>query len=263
MEPHRTVPTGGLRTDEDAYYDAFTLFLSHSDEKALTHAYFDDVVRHLPARRVFLDVGAGDGVTSRYVGRSFRRTVCVEPSATMRRAIARACPDAEVVAEPVARARPGVLADLALLSHVLYYVPRAEWAATVRRVLGWVAPGGTLLVLMQDPDNPSMRMVRHFTGARFGLADLADELTAADGAGDLGDLRLESVPALYRSADLEETVTVAGFLLSVPAHHRPDHGTEPTRDAVREYARRYFADGDGTYRIDHRQDVLRIRRAAT
>lgn len=254
MEPPKTVTAGGLRTDEDAYYDAFTRFLANSDEKVTTHAYLDEVVRRLPARRVFLDIGPADGATTRHVGRSFDRTVCVEPSEPMRRALARTCPDAVVLAEPVHRADPGVGVDLALLSHVLYYIPRQEWAATLRRVLGWVEPGGTLLVIQQDPDNACMRMVRHFTGVGFGLRELAGELAAAPD-GPTGDLRLESVPAHYRSDDLAETVTVAGFLLSFPG------STPPTREAVEEYVQRHFRTEDGTYRIAHHQEVLRVERS--
>jgi hypothetical protein len=253
MEPPKTLTTGGLRTDEDAYHDAFTRFLARSDEKAVLHAYLDEVVRGLPARRVFLDVGPADGTTTRHVGRSFQRTVCVEPSEPMRRALARTCPDAKVLTEPVLRADPGVGADLALLSHVLYYIPREDWARTVRRVLGWVRPGGTLLVVQQDPDNACMRMVRHFTGVRLGLRDLADELAAAPD-GPAGDLRMETVPAHYRSTDLAETVTVAGFLLSFPGSARP------ARQAVEEYVQRHFATEDGGYLMAHQQDVLRIER---
>jgi hypothetical protein len=58
-------------------------------------------------------------------------------------------------------------ADLALLSHVLYYIPRTQWAVTTARVMEWVVPGGVLLVLLQNPDNACMRMVRHFTGRHF------------------------------------------------------------------------------------------------
>ncbi|GGS99995.1 MULTISPECIES: methyltransferase domain-containing protein [Streptomyces] len=261
MEQAETPTTGGLRTDEDAYHDAFLRFLAGSDEKAVTHAYLDEVVAGLPARRVFLDVGPADGTTTRHVGRSFRHTVCVEPSAPMRRALARTCPDALVLPDPVLDADPGTNVDLALLSHVLYYLPREDWAKTVRHVLRWVEPGGTLLVVLQSPENACMRMVRHFTGARFDLAELADELTAAPD-GPPGDVRLESIPAHYRSDDLAETVAVADFFLSVPDGHRTAGGTPPTRDAVTAYALRHFRTEGTGYRVDHDQDVLRVVRPA-
>ncbi|MEU0743379.1 class I SAM-dependent methyltransferase [Streptomyces sp. NPDC006134] len=244
-----------LRPDEDAYLEAFDRFLAGTDEKSTTHAYLQGIIERLPARRVFLDVGAADGTTTRHIAPYFQRTVCIEPSAPMRRALAQACPQAEVMAEPVLEARVDAQADLALLSHVLYYVPRAQWAATVARVMEWVAPGGVLLVVLQDPDNACMRMVRHFTGRRFDLEELADELSTLP-PGLAGGAGLDVVPACYRSRDLDETVTVAGFLLSVP-------GTpHPPREAIEAYVRRHFADGDGGYALRHDQHVLRVQRPA-
>ncbi|WP_173868089.1 methyltransferase domain-containing protein [Streptomyces albus subsp. chlorinus] len=253
MEARKTAEAENLLTDEDAYRDAWRLFLAGSDEKATTHAYLRRVVEQLPSRKVFLDVGAADGTTTRYLTPFFEHTVCIEPSEPMRRALARACPQAELVAEPVSEARVEARADLALLSHVLYYVPRAQWTATVARVLGWVAPGGVLLLVLQDPDNACMRMVRHFTGSRFDLRELAEELAALP-PGLVADARLDVVPARYRSRDLDETVRVAGFHLSVP-------GCEPpAREAVEAYVRQHLGDGEGGYAMRHDQHVLRVTR---
>ncbi|WP_228972969.1 methyltransferase domain-containing protein [Streptomyces sp. DH12] len=256
MSARNIAQLGGLHTAQEAYRDAFGRFLAGTDEKDRTHLYLDRVVRALPARRVLLDIGAADGTTTRHLAPSFERTVCIEPSEPMRRVLARACPGARIVPEPVLEAEPDVAADLALLSHVLYYVPRAQWAAAVLRALGWLAPGGTLVVLMQQPDNACMTMVRHFTGSRFDLRELAEELAA--GPDPVGDVRLDTVPACFRSADLEETVDVAGFHLSVPAG-APAGGT-PARAEVREYVRSHFTDADGGYTIRHDQDALRLTR---
>ncbi|MEU2060901.1 class I SAM-dependent methyltransferase [Streptomyces sp. NPDC013455] len=247
---------GVTGTDGDAYREAFDLFLRGTDEKPTTHAYLRGVVHGLSARRVFLDVGAADGTTTRCLAPHFERTVCIEPSEPMRRALVRACPGAEVVAEPVGEARVDAQADLALLSHVLYYVPRPEWAATTARIMEWVAPGGVLLVLLQDPDNACMSMVRHFTGCRFDVRELVGELAALS-PGLVGRTELDVVPALYRGRDLAETVTVADFHLGVA-------GTPPPpREAVERYVRRHFGDGDGSYAFRHDQHVLRLERPAS
>jgi len=257
MAPQKIVPAGGLRTDEDAYRDALGRFLAGTDEKDVTHAYLGQVVEGLPARRVFLDVGPADGTTTQHIAPFFERTVCIEPSEPMRRALKRACPDALVLADPVLEAQPGVTADLALLSHVLYYIPRPQWAATVLRIMEWIEPGGILLVLLQNPESACMRMVRHFTGNRFDLRELVEELTTAP-PGLVGAVRLDTIPARYSSPDVEETVTVAGFHLSVP-FGRPAR-KPPAREAVEDYVRRHFSDPGGGYTIRHDQDVLHIER---
>ncbi|MEU0336757.1 class I SAM-dependent methyltransferase [Streptomyces sp. NPDC006193] len=253
MEPQRAEAAGTLRTEEDAYRQALCRFLAGTDEKTTTHAYLEDVVQGLPARRVFLDVGPADGTTTRHLAPRFERTVCIEPSEPMRRALARTCPDADVVAEPVQQARIDAQADLALLSHVLYYVPRAQWAATVARIMTWLAPGGVLVVLLQNPDEACMRMVHHFTGLRFDLRELADELAALPPE-LVGGTELDVVPARYRSRDLREMLAVADFLLSVPG------GPSPAREAVEAYVQQHLRDGDGGYVMRHDQHALRVNR---
>ncbi|MEV5882182.1 methyltransferase domain-containing protein [Streptomyces sp. NPDC052020] len=257
MPLRKTAPAGGLRTEEDAYRRALSRFLAGSDEKAVTHAYLDHVVAALPRRRALLDVGPADGTTTRHLAPSFERTVCIEPSEPMRRALRRNCPDAVVLPDPVLEAEPGVTADLALLSHVLYYVPAEQWTATVLRVMEWVAPGGLLLVLLQNPDNACMTMVRHFTGCRFDLGELARELAGAP-PGLVGDVALDTLPARYTGSRLSETVEVAEFHLNLPPPL--GDGTPPPRDSVEDYVRRHFLTAEGGYTIPHEQDVLRIRR---
>lgn len=253
MELRKDAQAGTLRTQEDAYREAFTRFLAGTDEKTVTHAYLRGLVEQMPARRVLLDVGPADGTTTRQLAPYFERTICIEPSEPMRRALALACPQAQVLAEPVLEATVDARADLALLSHVLYYVPRAQWVATVSRIMEWLAPGGLLLVLLQNPDEACMRMVHHFTGLRFDLRDLADELAALP-SGLVGGIELDTVPARYRSGDLDETVTVAGFHLSLPG------GTSPARGAVEAYVQQHLRDGDGGYVLRHDQHVLRVKR---
>ncbi|MFH8294346.1 class I SAM-dependent methyltransferase [Streptomyces sp. NPDC018059] len=247
-----------LRSDEDAYREAFNLFLAGTDQKTRTHAYLCQVIDRLPTRRLFLDVGPGEGTMTRGIAPRFERTVCIEPNRSMRHALADTCPDAWVLAEPVLQADPGVTADLALLSHVLYYVPRPQWMATVLRIMEWIVPGGLLLVLLEHPDSTCMRMVEHFTGSRFDLGELADELASVP-PDLIGDVRLETVPARYRTMERDEAVTVAGFHLGVPSTVSGG-GAPPARETLDDYVRRHFRDRDGGYTIGNDQHVLHIER---
>ncbi|MGI5336224.1 class I SAM-dependent methyltransferase [Streptomyces sp. CA-181903] len=251
-------PVRVLEVESAAYRRAFELFLAGTDEKDDIEARLVGLVEGLGRRRVFLDVGAGEGRTTARLAPYFERTVAVEPSAAMREALRAACPGAVVVAEPVDRAEPGVGADLVLLSHVLYYLPEEEWPGTLDRVFGWTAPGGTLLVLLQDPDNACMRMVRHFTGARFDLRAAARRLVERQ-AGRVADWSVETVGNAYRTTDPREALDTAEFMINVPGLRNLD--PLPSRAGLAAYVEEHFARPDGTYAIDHAHDVVRIRRA--
>ncbi|MGW4896007.1 class I SAM-dependent methyltransferase [Kitasatospora sp. NPDC004240] len=254
----RSGPVQVLDVSGPAYRRAFELFLAGTDEKPLTHARLDEVVAGLEHRRVLLDVGAGEGRTTAFLGRHFERTVAVEPSAAMREKLGAACPGALVLPEPIDRAQPPEPADLVHLSHVLYYVPPGDWLSTVRRVLGWAAPGGTLLVVLQNPESPCMRMAAHFTGVRYDLRPLLDALRAREPDHAYA---LETLDLRYRTDDLDEAVDVAEFMVNVAELATMD--PLPDRGDLAAYVRRHFTRPDGGYAIGHTQDMLTVRRSPT
>ncbi|MFF7458236.1 class I SAM-dependent methyltransferase [Kitasatospora sp. NPDC008115] len=255
------------------YRRAFELFLAGTDEKPLTHARLGEVVAGLDRRRVLLDVGAGEGRTTAFLAQYFDRTVAVEPSAAMREKLRLACPEALVLPEPLDTAEPPGPADLVHLSHVLYYVPPADWLGTVRRVLDWVAPGGTLLVVLQNPESPCMRMAAHFTGVRYDLRPLAEQLSAQDTAQDAAQdadratdraaaqwtFAIEALDLHYRTDRLDEAVDVAEFMINVADLATMD--PLPERAELASYVERHFTRPDGGYAIGHTQDMLTVRRA--
>ncbi|MFJ9692177.1 class I SAM-dependent methyltransferase [Kitasatospora sp. NPDC101183] len=262
MEPESTITdTEAVRVLDVSgpqYRRSFELFLAGTDEKPLTHARLGEVVAALPHRRVLLDVGAGEGRTTAYLGRSFERVVAVEPSAAMREKLRAVCPEALVLPEPIDRAEPPEPADLVHLSHVLYYVPEERWLPTVDRLRSWTAPGGTLLVVLQNPDSPCMRMAAHFTGVRYDLRPLAAalrELHPADG------LALETLGLRYRTEHLEEAVDVAEFMVNVA--ELATLSARPTRAELTSYVQLNFTRPDGSYTIGHTQDMLTLRRSPT
>ncbi|MGC0421251.1 class I SAM-dependent methyltransferase [Embleya sp. AB8] len=244
----------------DDYRRAFELFLAGSDEKAVTHARLTALVEQLPRRAVFLDVGAGSGATTRHVGGYFERTIAIEPSAYMRRALRLACPEAEVLSDPVETATPGALADFALCSHMLYYLPQSRWLPTVRRLLGWVRPGGELVLALQNPNNECMRMVRHFHDVRFDLSATADALRA--GNEDLVEhCEVETLPVRFRADNPADTLAVAEFMVNVP--DLAERTARPSRKDLEQYVVTHFADPDGAgFAIGHDHDIMRIRRSA-
>ncbi|MFE4516750.1 class I SAM-dependent methyltransferase [Kitasatospora sp. NPDC056783] len=238
------------------YRRAFELFLAGTDEKPITHARLGEIAAALPHRRVLLDLGAGDGRTTAYLGRSFDRTIAVEPSAAMREKLGTSCPDALILPEPLDRVRPPEPADLVHLSHVLYYVPQADWPDTVGRALDWTAPGGTLLVVLQNPESPCMRMAAHFTGVRYDLGPLADRLRERRPEHEYA---LETLELHYHTPDLAEAVDVAEFMVNVADLATLD--SRPSRAALTSYVREHFTLPAGGYAIGHTQDMLIIRRA--
>lgn len=176
----------------------------------------------------------------------------------MRQALRRACPDAAVLNEPIDEVELDVRADLALCSHLLYYVPESAWLDTVRRVLNWVAPGGELLVMLQNPENECMRMVRDFIGVRFDLSDLARRLEP-NGNGLVESVTMVTLPTRYRSTNLAEAFDVAELMINVPSLRSM---RLPSRQELESYVVQHFSDPEGAICITHSHDILTVRRSS-
>src|SRR5215468_7929334 len=116
-------------SQSEVYHHAFQVFLDHTDQKTNARKRLDRMVQDLPARRTFVDAGAGNGqVTAWFVDR-FERTIAIEPSPSLSADLQRTCPTAELLRVMILAAEPRVQADFVLCSHVLYYVEQSEWLA--------------------------------------------------------------------------------------------------------------------------------------
>ncbi|MCQ4041335.1 class I SAM-dependent methyltransferase [Streptantibioticus rubrisoli] len=231
------------------YHRALTTFLASTDQGQVAVEQLAAVIRRLPHRGLFVDAGAGDGATTSRLARHFQRTVAIEPHALLREA----CPQAELLPGAIAAVRPDEPADLVLCSHVLYQVPRRSWAETVRRMLGWLAEEGELVVVLRNPDSDCQRLVRHFTGVHLDLTELRDEL-AHDGV----EARIETLTSHVHTDTMADAVTVAEFLLNTAP--LKELGAPDRRD-LEVYLRRAFADYSGGFTLTSTQDFLHVRRA--
>jgi SAM-dependent methyltransferase len=235
------------------YHRASKTFLASTDQTRVTAEQLAAVLRRLPHRRLFVDAGAGDGATTSHLARHFQRTVAIEPNARLHEALREACPEAELLPGTIATVRPDAPADLVLCSHVLYHAPRHTWAETVRRMLGWLADEGELVVVLRNPDSDCQRLVRHFTGVHLDLTELREELTH-DGV----EAHVETLTSQVHTGTMADAVTVAEFLLNTAP--LKELGPPDRRD-LEVYVRRAFADYSGGFTLTSTLDFLRVRRA--
>jgi SAM-dependent methyltransferase len=235
-----------------AYHDGFHVFLDHTDQKVNARRWLDALVQSLPQRRVFVDAGAGTGQVTAWFMEQFGTTVAIEPSPSLRGDLQQTCPGATVLPVPILEAQPGVLADLVLCSHVLYYIDRSEWLATVTKMASWLAPPGALVIVLQNHETDCMRMLDAFLGQRFDLDALSREFDALHGQRYRVDRQV--VPAHVTTADLGPAYTIAEFMLNLLPMPNP-----PMRSALEDYVRQHFAAPGGGFRFSCHQDFLVIR----
>ena len=236
----------------EAYKKAFQVFLEHTDQKRNAKRWLQGVVDGLPARRVFIDAGAGNGEVTRSLAGAFQRTIAVEPNVHLLKELKRVVPSAQAIDRPIMDAQPEEAGDLVLCSHTLDYVPAEQWLAHLERLVSWMSPTGVTVVVLQYRESGCMNMVHHFFGHRFELRRTAEEFRARHG--DRYDVTTTLDPAHVDSPALATTYAVAEFMLNLLEVDSP-----PRRRDVEAYLQAHFATPEGGYRIPVHQDFLTIR----
>jgi SAM-dependent methyltransferase len=235
-----------------AYHDAFQTFLDHTDQKVNARHWLDGLVQSLPARRVFIDAGAGNGQVTAWFLDQFERTIAIEPSPSLSADLRRTCPKAEVLPVRILDAQPAAQGDLVLCSHVLYYIDQSQWRAHAARMASWLAPGGALVIVLQNHETDCMRMLKTFLGHRFDLAALAAEFESEHGEQYRAERHL--VGAHVTAPDLGTGYVIAEFMLNLLPMPEP-----PPRAALEEYLTKHFALPAGGIRFSCHQDFVVIR----
>jgi SAM-dependent methyltransferase len=260
MASHMPIPRTPVQVFDalgEDYRRAFETFLASTDQKKAAHDYLTTLVGRLPKRRVFIDVGAGEGGTTRRIAKHFECAIAVEPNPHLHTALRQACPDARVLSATIDHADIAVRADLVLCAHVLYYLPRSDWAAVTRRMLSWTAEGGELVLAMQNPRSDCLRMVHAFTSVSFDLASLGEEIERD--AAELGaEITLDTVPATIHTEREVDAVAIAQFMFNLAPLRSLDD--LPCHTELQAYVRSQFADLSGGFTFTCTQDFLRVRR---
>src|SRR5262245_21917905 len=208
MNERRVAVYDSLGSD---YERAFGVFLANTDQKEKAREWLDGEVGRLAARGQLIDAGAGTGKVTAWFAPLFQRTLAIEPNPHLRQHLAANCPGAEILAGTILDCRSVEIADFVLASHIFYYIPAAEWQANLERLASFLAPGGTLVVILQNAGTDCMRLVQHFHGRRFDLAALGGEFQA--GHDGRYDCRVETVVSHVTTNDAGEAYTVAEFML--------------------------------------------------
>lgn len=246
-EPIRVFDSQG----ED-YKRAFQVFLDHTDQKRNAKRLLQKLVDDLPARKVFIDAGAGNGEVTRAFAGAFERTIAIEPNTYLLTQLQRAIPQADAIGTPILATNPKVQGDFVLCSHTLYYIPAEEWLPHLERLVSWMSPTGTTVVVLQNRDTACMTMLEHFFGHRFDLCGLAD--TFREKHGDRYDVTTTLDPAHVETSEPDAAYTVAEFMLNLLPISQP-----PARRDLESYVASNFATSDGTHRLSVHQDFLQIR----
>jgi predicted TPR repeat methyltransferase len=141
----------------DAIADRFAAWQAQiSDETRLRH--LDDLLERLPEYPEVLELGVGAGVESSRILAERGRLTGVDLSREQLRRARERLPDATLIHGDFTEAKlPPASFDAVVSFYVLNNLPQKELAPLLKRVAGWLRPGGWFLASLPSSDNPGWR----------------------------------------------------------------------------------------------------------
>lgn len=145
----------------------FDLLSTNTPEYEFTVPYIvENAVARLPHRRHFVDVGAGRGNLMKPLSKHFAVSSAVEPNELYHRELVEWARASGTKVSAYNQSWLDVelddCADLFLMSHVLYYVPREEWLAFIDKAHGLLRPGGRIVIILNSLTNDVTKLYREF-----------------------------------------------------------------------------------------------------
>lgn len=239
-------------SDGEAFEEAFRLFLAHTDQKSVAKKWLGNFADNLSRRRVFIDLGAGDGTLTSFLRDRFVRTIATEPNPKLSAKL-KALGGIEVLEAKLNAIDELPRADLILCSHVFYLLDPSTWLATIEKLAGWVEEGGALIIINQRKDTDCRKMVAHFYGVSRDLSEIFDKVKRL---GELGyRVGVETIPAFIHAPDLSTAYRIAEFVLN-----GSQPGPGPLVSAVEQYLKENFLDATGTFRFSCHQECLIVQK---
>jgi ubiquinone/menaquinone biosynthesis C-methylase UbiE len=141
----------------DAIADRFAAWQAQiSDETRLRQ--LDDLLERLPEHPEVLELGVGAGVESSQILAERGRLTGVDLSREQLRRARERLPDATLIHGDFTELElPPASFDAVVSFYVLNNLPQEELAPLLKRVAGWLRPGGWFLASLPSSDNPGWR----------------------------------------------------------------------------------------------------------
>ena len=142
----------------------FDLLVARSDEYQNVLEILEKVVRFLPQRRKFLDVGAGNPTTlTDSVGKLFEETVIIEPNPEYLKLHKQRGHKIIDSTLELAMLEQNAF-DLILCAHVLYYIPTNIWRQIIEKLYQSLASGGILAFVLHSKISGTYMLMKEMYG---------------------------------------------------------------------------------------------------
>jgi SAM-dependent methyltransferase len=243
---------GKFQTNGD-YLKTLDILLESTFETSNRYCFFQKII--IPKIRNFfemLDIGPGTGALTQMIGEKFNYVTAVDsniepllslkknfPNPTKLKIIHQSIIDVNV---------PRNKFDLAILSHVLYYIPVNKWTCIIDKLLNSLVPSGVLVVILNGGMGKA-KLIKHFGGTPRNIDHLLPDLTEKSGV----NVEMYVSKEIFYSLGLEPLLHISGI-------HLLDAGISASREDLTSYLEKNSTKVNGIYELDVNQKFLILQK---
>lgn len=168
----------GQFNNEKHYLETLKLVLESTHEtRARINFYLNEILPMSPSKKAFLDVGPGDGSVAQMISPYFQHLTAIDSNAQildeLELKLENTIKTSTIKQNILYATLPQNHFDLALLSHVLYYIPAQDWLKVVNSTFESLTEHGVLVITLGGDELGKAELIHHFGGSTLEIDALA------------------------------------------------------------------------------------------
>lgn len=242
----------------EKHYLATLEFVLASTHETVNRILFclNQILPEIPHRVNLLDVGPGDGSLTKALAPHFQHTTLVDVNHLALDTLQKKLP-ASIRFEPIAGNILNVdlkagCYDLAVLSHMLYYIEPNQWLETIKSVYRSLKINGTLVVILGGDELGKARLIKHFGGQVLEINQLAVQCFNTFGKDNVS---LYASEEAFIACTREAMLHISGFMLA-------DADIFAAEEDLNPYITRHLQCSDDYFEMTTRQKYIIIKKCA-
>lgn len=241
--------------NEAHYLKTLQLVLKSTHEtRNLNHFFLKKIIPIVITKNNLLDIGPGDGSLTSSIAQYFNHLTAVDLNSKILDDLS----DILSCKTEYAKLPVGILGaqlmpdhyDLAVLSHVLYYIPPEKWFEVVKKTYNSLKQNGILVIALGGDERGKAELIRTFAGVKLGIDQLAvnciDEFSSRN-------------VDLYASEEVFITFTIQA-MLHIAAFMLRDVDVQASKHALIDYINSKMKKSDDRFVMTSRQKFIVIRK---
>lgn len=248
----------GQYESEEAYTLTLKLMLNSTAETRRRGWFFKRrVLPYLNHKDYLLDIGPGDGQLTCWVGNYFKSITAIDNNSkviedlNIKRKILRSKIKLHKICNSILDVDLNSKHyDLALLSHILYYIEPSQWLSVVSKVYETIKKEGILAIVLSGDNFGKNHLIKHFDGYEINIDSLVQQC-----ANHFGGKNIEVFCSreVVITSGLNAMLHIAGFFLY-------DGFTTAHKGDLKAYLKRHCDSHNNLYKMTTQQKFILIRK---